>query len=87
MDEALIAFDREWKTGDRAVAKTMAKQYVQLNASTLIPRFGAFDIPALVNLVGHYRSQGDEANRILVDMWLLSEFEPQHIGGTIRVGG
>lgn len=86
-NDALFAIDAEWKTGDRARAREMAKEFVAENRDVLAPRFGGMDIPALVAMVSHYRGVGDEANRILVDTWLLSEHQPQVIGGVFNLGG
>lgn len=80
-DAALVAIDSEWKTGDRAQARAMAKAYVDSRRNELAPRFGDLDIPALVAMVTHYRNKGDEPNRMLLRAWLLSEHEPQKIGG------
>ena len=80
-DAALVAIDTEWKTGDRTQARAMAKAYVDARRNELAPRFGDLDIPALVAMVTHYRNSGDETNRMLVDTWLLSEHQPQRIGG------
>jgi hypothetical protein len=55
----------------------MAKAYVDSRRNELAPRFSDLDIPALVAMVTHYRNSGDEANRMLVDVWLLSEHQPQ----------
>jgi len=100
MDDPVAAFDQEWKTGDRAKAKEMAKAWVEANAELVMPNLEAgvralrearlsdpVAIPDLVALVSAYRAQGREADRIMVDMVLLAGYEPQSISGTIQMNG
>lgn len=86
MDEALRAFDTEWKTGSRTRAREMAEAYVAAHPE-LVDKFGDLTIPELVALVDLARKEQVEAERIAIDIWLLVEFEPQRIGGLVDVGG
>lgn len=82
MDAKVEEFDREWKTGDRGKAKTLAKAYVAANRAHLLQHLEGLDIPALVAMVTAYRQAGRHEDAKVVDMWLLSEFEPQRITGS-----
>lgn len=99
MQTELEQFDAEWKTGDRAAARDMAKAYVAANRDAIMPTLrGAIrtlrearldddpDIPDLVRLVDNYRAAGDEESRILVDMLLLANYQPQQITGSVNLG-
>ena len=79
-------FDNEWKGGDRARAKVMAKEYVAAHKGELEPILSKFTIEGLVDLVTAYRNAGREEDRLVTDMWLLSEYEPQNITGQLLVG-
>ena len=85
-DSELIAFDREWRDGDRERARQIAADYVAANRA----RFDAIadkNIEELVGLVGIARSEGREDARVLIDMWLLVAHAPQRIEGSAHVGG
>ena len=86
MDEALAAFDREWKAGNRERAKQMARDYVEGHRDELTPHLEGKSIHELVGMVSAYRGMGREGDRIIVDMWLLAEHPPQHVTGVIRMG-
>ena len=86
MDSDLVAFNNEWATGDRDVARTMASAYVDAHPE-LADRFGEFSIPALVAMVDSYRESGNEEQRTLIDIWLLHAFYPQVIVGAIDLSG
>lgn len=94
MEQALSDFNEEWRSGDRAKARTMAEEYVAANREALDAtirdavreyREAHLDDPVtledMVRLVSAYRAQGDETSRTLVDMALLAKFEPQVITG------
>lgn len=85
MDTALQEFDQEWKTGDRVKAKQMAIDYVNEHREALTTVLGQLPIETLVALISGYRKVGRDADRVIADMWLLSEYEPQHIGGTVHL--
>lgn len=36
--------------------------------------------------VSALRNEGREEDRIIVDMWLLSEYDPVHVSGSIDLG-
>ena len=98
MNAAIEAFDNEWKTGDRAKAKEMAREYVEANRDNLMANIQAAvrtvrearldDSPSivdLVDLVSAYRAAGFEEDRILVDMVLLADYQPQRITGAVTL--
>lgn len=87
MSEELQAFEHEWRNGDRDVARGMARAYVAANRERLSPELSRYDLPGLVRLVEAYRDAGREDDRIITDMWLLSEYEPQRVVGAISIGG
>lgn len=86
MDAEMLAVDTEWKTGDRAVARAMAMAYSGAHPE-MRAKYGGLDIPQLVALVDQARERGDEDERISLDVWLLAEFQPQVIGGSIDISG
>ena len=79
------AFDKEWRHGDRNKAKGMAVAYVNAHREELARALGRLSLVELVHLVSDLRSQGKDRARVIVDMWLLNEFEPQKIGGSVNV--
>jgi hypothetical protein len=79
-------FENEWHHGDRTVAKQMAKDYVVAHREELEPILSRFTLEGLVDLVTAYRNAGREEDRIITDMWLLSEYKPQNITGSIQMG-
>ena len=86
MNEQVAQFENEWHHGDRTKARQMAKDYVAANREELSPILSKFTLEGLVDLVSSYRRAGREEDRIITDMWLLSEYEPQNITGSITVG-
>lgn len=86
MDPELEAFDNEWKTGDRDVARELAQAYVDNHRDTLVALLGGYAREGLVQLVSAYREQGSEEDRIIVDMWLLTEFTKQRVAGVASFG-
>jgi hypothetical protein len=86
IDERILQFDYEWRKGDRILAKQIASDYINDNRSTLEPLLGGKSLEELVQMVSGYRDQHKETDRIVCDMWLQAEFEPQHISGAINIG-
>lgn len=90
-------FEREWRTGDRARAREMAREYAEADRTRLdqwifdavqASRAGALVTrEELVRLVDQYRELGDETARLLVEMILLVDYPPQRITGDIRIAG
>jgi len=86
IDERILQFDFEWREGNRAVAKEIATAYINDNRATLDSLLGGKSLDELVKMVEGYREQHKETDRIVCDMWLQAEFEPQHISGAINIG-
>ncbi len=86
MKRAIAKFDKEWREGDRSMAKEMAKAYVADNRGPMGAAFDRLTRDELVGLVTQYRNEGTDEKRLLVDMWLLAGFEPQQISGSINIG-
>lgn len=86
MNEDVARFENEWHHGDRNAARRMAKNYVAAHHDELSPILSKFTLEGLVDLVSSYRRAGREEDRIIADMWLLSEYKPQNITGSITVG-
>jgi hypothetical protein len=59
--------------------KSLAKAYQQLN-----PALNLTDQQACVPYIDVLRAAGDQDKLTEVKMYLLSAFEPQHIGGTVQ---
>ncbi len=100
MDEYVARFDQEWKHGDKATAREMAKVYVEGHRANLMANLTTAvrkvreahlddppSIPDLVSLVDAYRKKGWEEDRIIVDMVLLAGYEPQKVTGELRLSG
>lgn len=79
-DDLLRAFDAEWRTGDRAVAKQLAIAYVAAHPE-LRERFRNSDIGEIVSYIDTMRRTNDELSRIEADVYLLALHEPQAITG------
>lgn len=79
-------FIHEWNHGSHDLAREMARSYVDDNRMFLTNMLGQYGLPELVDLVTYYRTDGNEEARATVDMWLLSEFQPQNIVGRIGIG-
>lgn len=82
---AFLHFDYEWRAGSRDKAREIAREYVTLRRADLEPILGGKGIEELVALTQDYRTLGLYENRLVVDMWLLAEFEPQQISGELHV--
>lgn len=75
----LIQFDYEWREGSREVAKQIAIDYVNEYRHILEPVLMKLTREQLVAEVEAKRNQKNHADRIIIDMWLLSEYPPQSI--------
>lgn len=76
-------FDEEWKTGDRDLAREMARAYVEANG---LDAMRALSLEELVEIVKACRRAGDEHGRIIADMVLLVAHAPQRIEGSVTIG-
>ena len=76
-------FDEEWKSGDRDLAREMARAYVDANG---LDAMRAMSIEELVEIVKACRRVGDEHGRIVADMVLLATHAPQAISGSVNIG-
>ncbi len=83
MDAALEAFEEEWWHGDRAKAKELASAYVEAHRAEIEPHLGGLSLDTIVLMVSDYRRVGRESDRIIADMWLITEHPQQRVTGTI----
>lgn len=83
---ALLQFDYEWREGDRDKAREIAKDYINANRLRLTKVFSGYTLEDLVREVDALRAAGRHSDRIIVDMWLLAEYQPQDISGELRIG-
>ena len=67
----LERFDLEWRKGSRTRARDLAIEYIKPRYAQLAPLLAGRGVPELVSLVDQYREVGNEADRIVVDMWLI----------------
>ena len=88
-DVELDAFIREWNSGprDRITAKAIARAYVEKYRANLAPVLEQYSREDLVGLVTEYRASGRESDRVIADMWLLTQYEPQDIRSVFNLGG
>lgn len=86
MDPELEAFDKEWRAGDRDVARELAQAWVDNHRDTLVALLGGYAREGLVQLVSAYRDAGMDEDRIAVDAWLLCEFTKQRVVGVASFG-
>lgn len=82
----LTRFDWEWKHGDRALARELAKEYIFAHREQLAPHLENLTLEDMVKMIDMYREYGREDDRIIVDMWLLTYYDPQKISGAITIG-
>lgn len=82
-----LAFDREWREGDRERATEMAREYIDEHREALAPLLEPMSLEDVVSLIDQYRKVGREEDRIVADMWLLVNYPPQNISGTFHLGG
>lgn len=85
LDEDILRFDYEWREGNRDKAKEIAVAYVNKNRDFLQPKLMQYTREMLVKEVEALRNARRLSDRIVVDMWLLSEYEPIEITGEISV--
>lgn len=83
----LAEFDAEWRLGDRARAEVLARAYVGARNAALAPHLQPCSREELVRMVDLYRAAGREADRLIVDMWLLAYYPRQDVWGDLTVGG
>jgi hypothetical protein len=83
--DPLREFDNEWNSGNRELARELAREYVTSHWDELAPHLEHLSIPQLVSMVSAYRAQGREDDRIACEMWILSQVPPQSISGVINV--
>lgn len=84
MDPVVKRFDEEWRYGDRDLAKKLAKEFIKARHAALAPALANLTVFDLVELIEFYRSEGDEENRIIADMWLLAA-SPRAVDGPIKI--
>lgn len=85
-EDSLLQFDYEWREGDRTKAKEIAKDYINSRRSELTEIFSKYSLDDLVRECEALRIAGRVKDRIIVDMWLMSEYEPQNITGVLNIG-
>lgn len=96
LDDFLDAWDNETGEGrDMDAARAAADAYVAANPDTFA-RYETMSLETCVATIDAYRSAAEvfrergldddaiepEANKLLVDVWLLHHFQPQQIGGS-----
>lgn len=84
--DAIEEFVHEWRNGDRVKAREMARAYVHANRNALA-HYQRMTRDELVQRCTDLRASGDVREIPVIEMWLLSEYEPQRISGRIRPGG
>ena len=77
-------FDEEWRVGDREKAREMAREFIA-GAPDVRAALERYTRDELVHLVEEYRRVNSWADEKIVEMWLLSEYEPQHITGQFDI--
>lgn len=85
LDEDILQFDYEWREGDRDKAREIAKRYINTHREFLEPILMQYTREMLVAEVSTLRRFKRLSDRIVVDMWLMSEYKPQQITGEIAV--
>lgn len=81
IDERVLKFDFEWREGSRQRAVEIAREFIDYSRSILAPILQPLTIGELVAKVESLRAEGNHGDRIIVDMWIHSEYEPQQITG------
>lgn len=84
MDSGLEAIRMAMRDKDFADARTRSTAYCAEHPE-LAARFTGLTIPVLVSMVDEYRANGDEDNRMAVEVWLLANHAPQSIVGSTSV--
>lgn len=67
----------------RDEARQMAKDYVSANRATLEAEYAALTEDDCVTLVGLYKRQGNMQKSLEVKTWILAEYPPKQIVGTM----
>lgn len=81
----LVKFNELWATKQRMAAKSLAIDYV-LDNKQLFQRFESLTLEQLVEFIDSVRAVGNVQEQTLADMWLLTQYEPQNIVGTVNIG-
>ena len=74
-------FERLWHSGQRDIAREFARHFVDTNRDTMRKLYGDYTLEDLVVVVDTYRINNDRLNRIVTEIWITSEYEPQKISG------
>lgn len=82
---ALSRFEHAWKTGDRDLAREIAREFIDSSHPQLKGLLRQYSREGLVRLVDAYRAAGQDENRVIAEMWLLVEYEPQRITGHLDI--
>lgn len=85
IDSWILEFDYEWREGSRDRAVEIAKAYIEARRAQLEPILGAYTLEQLVTEVECLRNDKRYEDRIIVDMWLHSEYGPRQITGEANV--
>lgn len=73
----------EWTRGDRSVAIELAKDFINGHRVDLNHALSPYSLEELVALVERYRVECDTINEMVVNTWILAEYPPQKIVGTL----
>lgn len=87
MDERILQFDYECEQMNFARARDIARMFVYDHESELAPLLERYTRDDLVRMVELYRDTGRNTDRLIADMWLMAKYDPQHVWGTMNVGG
>lgn len=87
MDRDIQGFVDEWRHGDRSLAKAMAKEYVEAHRAQIAPLLEPRIREEIVAMIDGARLEGRDADVAIAEMWLLTEYEPQRISGSLNLGG
>lgn len=83
LDPAIIEFEFEWREGSRERAMQVAKDFVNRYRDDLTAIYSKYDREGLVKEMDELRKCGAERHhdRLVTDMWILSEFPLGNITG------
>lgn len=87
MKKEIEEFDRLWKGRDHAKARKLAHDYVKDNRKALTAKYGDKSREEVIDMVAAARLEGREEERLEADMWLLAEFKPVAVVGSINLTG
>ena len=79
-------FDKLWKEGNRDEAKDVARRYINDHRHQLAPILESMSLEDIVQMIDSYRAAGKEEDRIIADMWLITQYEPRRIQGAVHLG-